>query len=434
MTPRVVAGKYLLLRRIATGGMGEIWRARNETTGAEVALKMLKRKGAHVDPEALAHAEARFRHEARVSAKLVHKNIVRVFDLVEEPDGTLALVMELLTGESLARWLVRNGPRSAKEVVALVVPILAALDHAHRSGVVHRDVTPGNIILSIEPDGVTPKLVDFGIAKPHTGSPVQTLEGSVLGTPRYMAPEQIRGGKLDGRADVFSAGAVIYEAITGASPFAAPTASAELAAVLEGVVDPDPRIDPGVWLELRRALSKAAYERHATAADFASALTVAAGETDATLAQLRAYAPPPEVGGVEAGGTRTLDGRSVEVVIPAGARRGRGRWVVASAGMGVVLGALAWTGLRARLVPVPHPAAAAAASTASVSPAASAPATAISPTSAPLAAAPPIPVAPAPAPPPATPAARPAPARGGARPSSPPAPATAKPVATTPGF
>ncbi len=289
-----VAGKYRLLRVLATGGMGRVWVARNEATGAEVALKVLRRGDAEVDQEA--RLEERFRQEARLSAMVAHRSIVRVFDLVEE-EGALLLVMELLRGETLHAYVQRLGPRAADEAVAILTPVLGALAHAHDRGLVHRDVSPANVFLAVEPDGhVAPKLVDFGIAKAREGASsapaVQTITGDVLGTPRYVAPERIRGQDVDGRADLFSAAVVLYEVLTGVSPFAASTASASLAAVLERTVDPDPSIDPRLWLELRRALAKQPYERHATARELATALRDAIGASDAELeAKLQTVVP-----------------------------------------------------------------------------------------------------------------------------------------------
>jgi serine/threonine protein kinase len=340
-----VAGKYRLRRRIATGGMGEVWVARNESTGADVALKVLRRGDA--DAERETQGEERFRHEARLSAMLSHRSIVKVFDLLEEDDGALVLVMELLRGETLQDHLERRGPRSAREAVAIASPILSALAHAHERGVVHRDVTPSNIFLAVDPDGhVTPKLVDFGIAKisqtnpPSRPRPIQTLDGRVLGTPRYMAPEQIRSEDIDGRADVFSAAVVVYETMTGVSPFAASSPAASLAAVLERHIDPDPRVEPRVWIELQRALSKRAYERHASAAELAAALRAAVGETEGTLAACLSLAAPPvdepeaDAAGEAAargGGAPSIDGHSVALTEPRRRVRGAAWWVAAIA-------------------------------------------------------------------------------------------------------
>ncbi len=298
-----LGGKYLLVRRLAVGGMGQIWLARNAMTDAEVALKVL-RPDAAPDADATgddadlrrAHSvdvEPRFRHEAKLGAMLSHRNIVRIFDFIEEPDGSLVLVMELLRGETLADRIAERGTLSPVEAVAILVPILSALEHAHEVGVVHRDLKPANIMLAVDPDGhVTPKLLDFGIAKVPVGG-VHTLEGGVLGTPRYMSPEQIRADdKIDGRSDLFTIGILLHEMLAGSSPFAASSPSASLAAVLETQLDPDPRIDPRLWLVLQRALAKRAYERFATASELAQSLRAAVPETDKELAATLQRAKP----------------------------------------------------------------------------------------------------------------------------------------------
>jgi serine/threonine-protein kinase len=350
-----LAGRFRIRKRLAMGGMGEVWVARNEATGADVALKVLRRGDA--DRERELQMDERFRREARLSATLSHRNIVKVFDLIEETDGTLVLVMELLRGETLQDYVEREGHRPAREAVAIVAPILGALGHAHDCGVVHRDVTPSNIFLAIDPDGrVTPKLVDFGLAKPAAAPsealsashvrPVETVEGRVLGTPRYMAPERIRGsGEIDGRADVFAAAVVLYETMTGVSPFAASTASASLAAVLERHVDPDRRIEPRLWVEIQRALSKRPYERHATAYELAAALRAAIGEAEGTLEASLRRAPVPVDWLDDAGSAsrsmehETFEGQSVAAPRPR--RRLSPGWLIAAALVGLSLGLLA---------------------------------------------------------------------------------------------
>jgi serine/threonine-protein kinase len=340
-----VGGKYRLVRRIAVGGMGEVWRARNETTEAEVALKVSRRTAGD-------ELDARFRTEARLGSMLSHRSIVRIFDLVEEDDGSLVLVMELLRGESLAQQMKAVGKLSTKEAVAIAVPVLSALSHAHAEGIVHRDVTPANIILAVDPDGhVTPKLIDFGIAKlPAAG--VHTLDGRALGTPRYMAPEQIRGQLVDGRTDLFSLALVLYESITGVCPFDAASPSASLAAVLEAPVDPDPQIELGVWLELKRALGKRPYERHANAAEMAAALVAAVGETEASLAALLRRAPPSrsQLDAAEEHaplGPSTVEGQSAERPL---ARR-RWTWTPWAAAGAIAASVVGLTAVALRRVP-----------------------------------------------------------------------------------
>jgi serine/threonine-protein kinase len=434
-----VAGRFRLRKRLATGGMGEVWVARNESTGADVALKVLRRSDAATAREI--EIEERFRHEARLSAMLSHRSIVKVFDLLEEPDGTLVLVMELLRGETLQAYLERKPPRPAIEAVAILLPVLSALAHAHERGIVHRDLTPANIFLAVDPDGhVTPKLVDFGIAKLMSGasSPVssskaiQTVDGRVLGTPRYMAPERIRGEtEADGRMDLFAVGVVLYEIMTGVSPFAASTPAASLAAVLERHIDPDPRIEPRLWLEIQRALSKRPYERHASALEMATALHAVVGDNDGLLdAALRRTQPPPGSEEAQALGSPTdppPEQRSIESVVVLPRKRVKSTvWLAAGGVVGVVLG-LTVFGLRS--LPVSRaPGAGASASAASTpeSPpametaAASANATATTPSTATT---------------PATTMATPTATAVGTR-AAPlrPRPVRPRPVATTPGF
>ena len=282
-----IARKLELVRRLAEGGMGELWVARNLSTDAEVAIKLLRPHRADDD-----HAAERFRHEAELGAKLTHRNVTRVFDLLVDDDGALVLVMELLHGRTLEAAYKEKGTLTSHEAIEIVVPILGALQHAHDRGVIHRDVKPSNIFLDVDPDGhTTPKLLDFGIAKTHDFSAL-THTGEALGSPRYMSPEQVRANKqLDGRSDLFSIGVVLYEIITGENPFDAPSPTAALAQVLELEVDPDPRIEPRLWLEIQRALAKQPYERHASAKELADALGRAVGST--APESLRRSGPAP---------------------------------------------------------------------------------------------------------------------------------------------
>ena len=276
----LLGGKIRLLHRIGRGGMGDVWIARNEATQAEVAVKTLQR----ADRTAL-HDE-RFRREARLAATVSHRNVVRVFDLVDEDDGTLGLVMELLRGGTLEECMRERGPLSSMQALAVACAILSALHHVHEKGIIHRDVKPANIFFAVEPDGhVIPKILDFGIAKLPAASSTLTVDGSVLGTPHYMAPEQIRGvADIDGRSDMFSLASVLYEMLTGERLFQRDSAAASLAAVLEHDVDPDPRIEPKVWIAVARALAKRPYERFANCGELAEALRDAVGATDEDFA------------------------------------------------------------------------------------------------------------------------------------------------------
>lgn len=268
-----MGGKLRLLQRIGRGGMGEVWLARNEATGAEVAVKTLHASGRE------SVLEERFRQEARLAATISHRHVVRIFDLVDEPDGTLGLVMELLRGGTLEATLEDRVPMSPAAALAVTLPVLSALQHVHERGIVHRDVKPGNIFFAVEPDGhVIPKILDFGIAKLPQSSRALTVDGSVLGTPHYMSPEQIRANEdIDGRSDMFSMAVVLYEMLTAERLFQRDRAAASLAAVLEHEADPHPKIEPRLWFAIARALGKRPYERYASCAEFADALQRAAG-------------------------------------------------------------------------------------------------------------------------------------------------------------
>jgi len=259
---------YKVVRPIGRGGMAMVHAATNERTGADVALKVVH-EGAYTD-----EARARFEHEASIAGKLEHPNIVRVYDFLSDESGASVLVMERLRGETVASLLERRGRLSVTETLAIVLPVLDALEHTHKQGIVHRDVKPSNVFLARGAEGkVIPKLLDFGIATRPLSSPHLTADDEVLGTPRSMSPEQIRGDAiLDGRSDLFSVASLVIEMLTGSAPFAAKTAAASLVAVLERDVDPAPEIPPKLFVELERALRKRAIERHASAKDLAEAL------------------------------------------------------------------------------------------------------------------------------------------------------------------
>jgi len=275
-----VLGDLTLTERIGRGGMGEVWLGRRES-GVEVAVKTLARSAKSV------LQEDRFRREARLAATISHPNVVDVLELVEEPDGAMGLVMELLRGETLQASLLDRGRLPALQAVAVAVPILRALHHVHEKGIVHRDVKPSNVFLAVDANQrVIPKIFDFGIAKLPATRATITVDGSVLGTPHYMSPEQIRGrAEVDGRSDMFSVTLVVHEMLTGVRVFERPTALASLAAVLEHVVDPEPWLEPRLWLALARGIAKRPYERYGTCAEMADALRAAVRATDEQLAE-----------------------------------------------------------------------------------------------------------------------------------------------------
>ncbi|HEV8194933.1 MAG TPA: protein kinase, partial [Ktedonobacterales bacterium] len=266
-------GHYLLLSLIGTGGMAEVYRARDIRLPREVALKVL--------PATLASDPAyvqRFRSEARRVAKLRHPNIVPVYEFGEQ-DGLLFLVMPLLD-ESLRERLSRHDGRlPTQEALDIAVQVAEALETAHVHGIVHRDVKPENVLL--DPDGRA-LLTDFGIARElaflrRPGS-VQTLAatGLPVGTPEYMAPEQLRGGPVDQRADVYALGAVLYEMLTGRAPHEAATPYEVAALSLTAPIVRPSRLNPDVWPQLEavimRALAHDAGQRYHSLTSFIRAL------------------------------------------------------------------------------------------------------------------------------------------------------------------
>ena len=224
--------RYQPVARLGAGAFGEVQRAHDRLLGRDVAVKRIRLE-AFVEPGRLDEVKKRFLREARVAARLRHRNIVTMHDIVSSPD-TSFIVMELVEGETLQSLLARRGRLGLDETARILEQVAAALDHAHANGVVHRDVKPANIM--IEPSGQV-KVMDFGIAKLDEGANL-TSTGSIMGTPNYMAPEQARGESVDSRSDLFSLGCVLYECLTGTRPFQSPSVSAILVKIL--TEDPPP--------------------------------------------------------------------------------------------------------------------------------------------------------------------------------------------------
>ncbi|MGW4049395.1 tetratricopeptide repeat protein [Streptomyces sp. NPDC004779] len=217
---RLIQGRYRLHEVIGRGGMGEVWRSTDEALGRGVAVKCLKPLGPHQDAGVQTVVRERFRREARVAAALQHRGITVVHDFGEY-EGVLFLVMELLEGQNLSQLLTANArdPLPVDEVVDIADQVADALDYTHRMGIVHRDLKPANIMRLH--DG-TVKICDFGIARLGADMGFTsrlTGTGIAMGTPHYMSPEQIGGGDIDHRSDLYSLGCVLYELATGAPPF-----------------------------------------------------------------------------------------------------------------------------------------------------------------------------------------------------------------------
>ena len=205
-------GRYVILKEIGRGGQSRAYLARDPAIERTVAIKQI-RAVTELPEETRAEFVTRFLQEARVAGTLSHPNIVSIYDMGEGEDGPY-IVMEFVDGQTLDGIIERSNPADRQAVIPICLQICSGLSFAHQHGVVHRDVKPANIMLTR--DGLV-KLVDFGIARMASTNLTQT--GTLLGTPSYMSPEQIRGEKVDQRADIFSLGIVLYEVLTGRLPF-----------------------------------------------------------------------------------------------------------------------------------------------------------------------------------------------------------------------
>jgi serine/threonine-protein kinase len=320
--------------------MSEVWVATDVILDRQVAVKMLKAALAD-DPVVV----ERFRREAVAAAGLNHPYIVSIFDTVED-SGLEAVVMELVPGSSLRGLLDQNGTLGVDETLVIGRAVAAALDHAHRSGLVHRDVKPGNVLVT--PEGRV-KLTDFGIAKAvESRHEDLTAENVMMGTAKYLSPEQVLGFPLDGRADLYSLGLVLYECLTGRAPFSGGTDGAIAVARLQRDPTPIRRIRPAVPAvvadSVTQLLARRPEDRPATAAEARQLLTTAAGgRDDDTLPEGIVTNSTLTAG---SGGPPSPAARRVKAAPGPGRRTGdsaRARWVVVAAAvvLAVVAGVIA---------------------------------------------------------------------------------------------
>ncbi len=279
----VIAETYEVERPLGRGGMGEVWLARHRRlAGKQVAIKVL-----HVDAALPQEALARFRREAEIAARLEHPNIVQVLDFNALPTGQPYLVMEYLKGQSLA---ARAGgrPMTLEQVTAVMRQVSAALQAAHRAGVVHRDLKPENIFLVPTALGDQVKVLDFGISKLSDSKTVQTTDAVLIGTPLYMSPEQALGHNSDvtAQSDLFSLGSICFELFTGQAPFNADSIAKVVFRIAyekpPSLAAARPDLPPSVVQAVEHALEK---ERPQRTRDIESFLTELTGQTLAQVPQ-----------------------------------------------------------------------------------------------------------------------------------------------------
>lgn len=290
-TGQIYGGRYELISRIAIGGMGEVWKATDTVIGRTVAIKILKEEY-FGDPG----FRERFRAEARHAALVNHEGIANVFDYGEE-EGNAYLVMELVPGEALSTILEREKVLPAERVLSIVQQTATALHQAHQAGLVHRDVKPGNLLIT--PDG-TVKITDFGIARVTDQVPL-TATGQVMGTVQYLAPEQASGKPASPATDIYSLGIVAYEALSGRRPF---RGESQVSIAMAHIKEPPPEL-PGTIPEAVRKLvmaciAKKPEGRPANADVLAKAArALERGHDEEALAYI------PEPGATAAAGTRS---------------------------------------------------------------------------------------------------------------------------------
>lgn len=268
----IIGDRYRLEREIGRGGMGVVWVAHSLVLGVDVAVKLIR--GSETGPE----GASRMAREANAAARVAHPALVRVFDFGWTRQGDPFLVMELIRGEPLSETLLRQQSIPAIRAVQILLPIADGLRLAHERSIVHRDIKPGNILVSHDPESLPqPKLLDFGIAKVgQSGEGKLTQYGVVLGSPEYMSPEQALGlDDVDARSDVWSFGIALYELVTGTVPFRRPNYNALMQLIINEAPEPmtgQGGADEALWHIVSRSLEKDPNRRWSGMKEFGTAL------------------------------------------------------------------------------------------------------------------------------------------------------------------
>ena len=341
-------GKYQLRRQLGRGAMGVVYEAFDTVIERAVALKVLRTDV--FSAEQMPDVRTRFKREAHSAGKLSHPNIVTIFDYGEH-EGAPFIVMDLMSGQELAKRLEAGARLPLAETVKIITGLLAALAYAHESGVVHRDIKPSNLFLLR--DG-TVKVVDFGVARIESSELTET--GAILGTPAYMSPEQFLGLPVDGRSDLFSVGVILYHLLTGDRPFSGSPTTIMQKVLRQEPIDPtalNPTLAPDWDTVIKRALAKKPEQRFQSARQFADAIRfVMEGKTLPKMPEFR-----------DNDATVKLPG-GMQDEVPAGAARAAApkskMWVVLAFGAAAVAAAavaltLHFTRQQAAPVPVPAP-------------------------------------------------------------------------------
>jgi serine/threonine-protein kinase len=276
---RVVGSRYRIERMLGEGAMGAVFAARHMTLGRAVAIKLMP-------PDMVGELEAarRFEQEAVAAASVARRGVVDVLDFGVDPEAGPYIVMELLEGESLEARIRREGTLSPAVTIALLAPVLDALSSVHARSIVHRDLKPANLFVARDEEGhEVVKILDFGVSRVREGRRApMTAKGVVVGTPRFMAPEQARGAAdLDARADLYAMGAIAYACLSGRPPYAELGYVDVIAAILEGPPTPlarlVPSVPPALLAVIERAMARRREERFSNAAEMRAAL-IAAGQ------------------------------------------------------------------------------------------------------------------------------------------------------------
>lgn len=245
---KILGGRYELIEKIGAGGMAIVYKARCHLLNRYVAVKILR-------PELVEDENfvKRFKRESQAAASLSHPNIVNVYDVGQE-DGIYYIVMEYVCGKTLKDYVREKGKLDSREAIKIALQIAAALEHAHKNGIVHRDIKPQNILIG---DDYTVKVADFGIARAVTSTTITLAGSNVVGSVHYFSPEQARGGYTDAKSDIYSLGIVLYEMVTGTLPFEGDTAVSVAIKHIQEKVKPPGEINPGIYKSLQDIIQKA---------------------------------------------------------------------------------------------------------------------------------------------------------------------------------